>query len=272
MKWALAMRMNEVFRSQSTAAAIEFYHRALSVLVHAEIPFLVGGGYSVCAYTGIARKTKDFDLFVLPHDVSRVCQCLEQAGFRTELTYSHWLAKAWQGEEFIDIIFNSGNGCCPVDASWFVYARAQEIFGLPLKLCPAEETIWQKAFIMERERYDGADVVHLLRAAGRRLDWHRLLNRFRENWELLLSYLVLFGFVYPGERELIPKWVMRDLTARLWRQQSSISSSNQVCRGTLISRAQYQTDVETWHYNDARLSPYGTMSREEIERWNEGDT
>ena len=26
-----------------------------------------------------------------------------------------------------------------------------------------EESLWQKAFIMERERYDGADVAHLLR-------------------------------------------------------------------------------------------------------------
>jgi hypothetical protein len=27
-----------------------------------------------------------------------------------------------------------------------------------------EEMVWQKAFIMERERFDGADVVHLIQA------------------------------------------------------------------------------------------------------------
>jgi hypothetical protein len=36
----------------------------------ARIPFLVGEGYALAAYTGIARATKDLDLFVLPADVS----------------------------------------------------------------------------------------------------------------------------------------------------------------------------------------------------------
>ena len=35
----------------------------------------------------------------------------------------------------------------------------------------AEETLWSKAFVMERERYDGADVAHLILAHGERLDW-----------------------------------------------------------------------------------------------------
>ena len=32
-----------------------------------------------------------------------------------------------------------------------------------VKLCPPEEIIWSKSFIMERERFDGADINHLLR-------------------------------------------------------------------------------------------------------------
>jgi hypothetical protein len=28
-----------------------------------------------------------------------------------------------------------------------------------VKLMPVEESIWTKAFIMERERFDGADIV-----------------------------------------------------------------------------------------------------------------
>ncbi len=58
--------------------------------------------------------------------------------------------------------------------------------------------IWSKAFIMERERYDGADIAHLILACGRDLDWRRLLGRFGRRWRVLLSHLVLFGFVYPG--------------------------------------------------------------------------
>jgi hypothetical protein len=31
--------------------------------------------------------------------------------------------------------------------------------------------IWSKGFVMERERFDGADVTHLLRAVGPKLNW-----------------------------------------------------------------------------------------------------
>ena len=50
---------------------------------------------------------------------------------------------------------------------------------MPVLLAPPEEMIWSKAFVCERERYDGADVNHLLRACGRQMDWQRLLAALR---------------------------------------------------------------------------------------------
>ena len=69
-----------------------------------------------------------------------------------------------------------------------------------VRLSPAEEMIWSKAFIQERERFDGADVMHLLREIGPSLDWPRLLMRFGDYWRVLLSHLIMFGFVYPDKR------------------------------------------------------------------------
>ena len=48
------------------------------------------------------------------------------------------------------------------------------VLGVIVRLSPAEEMIWSKAFIMERERYDGADISHLIRACQGRLDWQRV--------------------------------------------------------------------------------------------------
>src|SRR5205085_362129 len=115
------------------------------------------------------------------------------------------------GDSFIDIIFSSGNGLATVDEGWFSYAVKADVFGEPVLLCPPEETIWSKAFIQERERYDGADVAHLIRARGRDFDWPRLLRRFGPHWPVLLSHLILFGYIYPGERAIIPAGVMQDL-------------------------------------------------------------
>ncbi len=154
-----------------------------------------------------------------------------------------------------------------VDDSWFRNAVNGTVLGKPAKLVPAEEMIWQKAFVMERERYDGADVAHILRARAADLDWHRLLDHFGSYWRVLYSYLVLFGFIYPAERDKIPVWVMQELTKRLESELSTPPSGDKVCQGTLISREQYLIDVQKWGYADGRRQPRGNMTRGEIKQW-----
>jgi hypothetical protein len=134
-------------------------------------------------------------------------------------------------------------------------------------LCPAEELIWQKTYIMERERFDGADVNHLLRACGPKLDWDRLLRRFGPNWALLLGHLILFCFVYPSERERIPGRIVEGLLER-WRTEiTNPTVKEEICQGTLLSRMQYLTDTERWGYGDPRVPPHGKMTAAQITHW-----
>jgi hypothetical protein len=243
------------------------YRAALLALTRERVPFLVGGGYALERYTGVRRGSRDLDLFVREVDLPRALMVLERSGFSTEVTFSHWLAKAHASGCYIDIIFSSGNGIAQVDDSWFVHARDGAVLGVPVKLCPAEEMIWSKAFVMERERHDGADVAHLLRALGPRLDWHRLLARFGDMWRLLLSHLTLFGFIYPGDRERLPRWVMRELLSRLDAELNETPSPDRLCQGTLLSRGQYLPDIEDWGYEDARLRPHGSMTEQQTAAW-----
>jgi hypothetical protein len=250
---------------------MSFYREGLRALIDAEVPFLVGGAYALERYTGIARHTKDFDIFVRAGDCDHALAVLGSVGCQTDLTFSHWLAKAFRGEDFIDVIFSSGNGIAVVDDLWFTHAVPAEVLGLPLRLCPAEEMIWSKAFIMERERYDGADIAHLIRAEGERLDWPRLLARFGdEHWPVLLSHAILFRFVYPGECDRVPGWVVRELCGRAEAQRDSRADAPRVCRGTLLSRGQYLVDIDHWGYRDARLAPMGAMTRGQIAHWTAG--
>jgi len=250
-------------------AARDFYRRVMHRLEEGGVPFLVGGAYAFERYTGIARHTKDFDLFVHPRDVERALALLAADGCETEMPFPHWLAKAHRGEDVVDLIFSSGNGVALVDDEWFRHAVDETVLDVPVRLIPAEEMIWSKAFIMERERYDGADVAHILRACAAGLDWPRLLARFGDHWRVLLQHLVGFGFVYPCERARVPAAVMRELMGRLDRELTR-PAPERVCRGTLISRAQYLVDVEHWGYGDPRLAPAGNMTSEERERWTAG--
>lgn len=245
--------------------AFRFYRKALEVLRASRLPFLVGGAYAFGYYTGIVRHTKDLDVFVRPADARAVLAAFGKAGYRTEITFEHWLGKVFYENDFIDVIFSSGNGECPVDDGWFQHAVQGEVLGVPARLCPAEEMVWQKAFIMERERFDGADVLHLLRETGPSLDWPRLLMRFSDYWRVLLSHLIMFGFVYPDKRQSIPGWVLEELVRRL--TVSRPNPQNDVCYGTLLSREQYQHDLALWKYRDGREEPYGPMTREQIDIW-----
>ena len=243
----------------------DFYRQSMRVLESAGVPFLVGGAYAFAFYTGIARDTKDFDLFLRPSDVDRALVALQRAGYGTEKTYPHWLAKVRSGADLIDLIFRAGNGLCGVDDLWFARAERAELLGNTVQLCPREEIVWMKAFIMERERYDGADVAHLLQSCAEHLDWEHLLDRFGPDWEVLLSHLVLFGYVYPSERSRIPKYIIEELVEQLRTEPEQ--RRHRICRGTLLSRAQYLVDVKERGFRDARLDSRVEMGPAEIREW-----
>lgn len=250
-------------------STIRFYRHALSILKNAEVPHLVGGAYAFARYTGIERHTKDFDVFIRKDDYQRASFAFQKAGYETELTFPHWLGKAFKGEDFVDLIFSAGNGVAVVDDRWFEHAVKEEVFGVEVELIPPEEMIWSKGLIMERERYDGADVAHVIRATGDKLDWDRLIERYGRFWRALLAHLVLFGFVYPSDRSKVPAKVMDELLNRVRAETEEGDAKEKISNGTVISRQQYLKDIGEWGYKDARRV-YGLMSDEDIHRWTAG--
>ncbi|AEG91796.1 nucleotidyltransferase [Ramlibacter tataouinensis] len=247
-----------------------FYRRALQALADAGVPFLVGGAFAHACHTGIRRSTKDLDLFIRRDDYERAAARMGAEGWRAELTYPHWLAKVHAGEDFIDLIFNSGNGVAVVDDRWFQDNAQAEVLGVPVHVVNMEDSLLSKAFIMERERYDGADIAHLLQVNAERIDWAGLLERFGLHWRVLLAHLTLFGYVYPGERQRVPLWVMDELLARLAAEsRQPLPGDPHVCAGTLLSRQQYLHDVEQLGYVDGRLTPASTMTQEDVALWTE---
>ena len=243
-----------------------FFTEATQLLLESGIPFMVGGGYAMKRHTGIGRAPRDLDVFMTPEDGRRALKHFESLGYRTEITFPHWLGKIRKGRAYVDVIWSSGNGVATVDPSWFEYAAEESVLGRTVLLCPPEEMIWSKAFVMERERFDGADVLHLILARGPELDWSRLLERFRPHRLVLLSHLVLFLFVYPSEAERIPTWVWDTLTGALEAERRGSADAPRVCRGTLLSRSAY-LDALARGFRDARLKPEGTMRSKDVDNW-----
>jgi hypothetical protein len=127
--------------------------------------------------------------------------------------------------------------------------------------------VWQKAYVMERERFDDADVAHLPFSCGQATSWEKLLNRFGPDWRVLFSHLILFGFIYPAQRNAIPRHVLAELVARLTAEEEEGGLSDRVCNGTLLSKTQYLTDVGARGFLDPRFSDRCRISPEELLIW-----
>jgi len=235
---------------------VHFYREVLRALADSDIQFLIGGAFAFCRHAGIDLKTKDLDLMIEERTWPALARVLRAHGIYATLKFPHWLGKALSREGQVDIIFNSGAGVSPVDASFFEHGVRATVLGHRVRLCGVEELIWSKAFVMERERFDGADVLHLIRARADVMDWERLRHRFRGHEAVMLAHLILFRYVYPSERHRVPPWLLRELT----QAERRGGRGPKVCRGTFLSRAQYLVDVEQWGYADARLPPFGDMS------------
>jgi hypothetical protein len=54
--------------------------------------------------------------------------------------------------------------------------------------------------------------------------------------------------VYPADREIVPQWLLDELTSRLSMQFNLPEPQDKVCRGGLLSKSQYQVDYEEWGY------------------------
>ncbi|HEY8618339.1 hypothetical protein [Phenylobacterium sp.] len=227
-----------------------FYAESLKLLTESGIPFLLSGTYAVTAYTGIVRPTKDLDVFCKAGDYPKILAYFQERGYRTDVEDERWIAKVWQGKHFFDVIFAMSNGTAPITDEWFVNNDTINVYGTEAKITPPTELILSKMFIQDRYRYDGADVAHVILRASDRIDWQHLLRYMEPYWEVLLTHLLNFRFIYPTERDTIPTWVMEELTSRLKAQVGLPAARVKVCRGRLFSPRDYVTDITEWGFAD----------------------
>lgn len=228
---------------QTDDVAKEFYGKILGILLKSKIPFLIGGGFAVFEYTGFNRPTNDLDIFCKGGDFPKVVAFFKNAGVEVNITDDRWLAKVSENNYYVDLLYSSPNYLINVDDVWFKKGKEINLFGHQVKLMPKEELIWCKAYIWERDRFDGADINHIILMNAKDMDWKRLLARMENGWEILLALLINFRYIYPSERDLIPKWLMSELIARVAFQLQNPSPQDKICRGPLLSRSQYKVDI-----------------------------
>ena len=243
------------------AGTAESYRQAMTLLNDAGIPFFIGGAYALAHHAGIVRHTKDLDVFLKPEDRDHALAVLTQAGFKTEIRYDYWLAKAFRGDDMIDLIYRSPNGWNAITDEWLDRAVSAEVLGVSVKLCSAEHLVLSKCYVLNNDRNDLADVMHLLLGSAESMNWDYLLQLFSKHPRLLLAHLIMFGFVYPSERHLIPSRYVQQLMDRVRSEDATLEK---VCNGSLLSHSQYKKDICENGFLDGRLLPHGNMTEEDV--------
>ena len=204
------------------------FQDVLTILEEAHLPYVVSGAFALQHHTGIFRFTKDLDIFLGPEDAPAALSHLQKKGFECEVCDPVWLAKAHRDGYFVDLITGMSNGAITVDASWIERSPAAMIVGIKSRVLAPEELIASKLFVTRRERFDGADIVHVIYALRGKLDWNRILELAGEHWELVLWSLMLFRYIYPAHSDYVPAGLVGRFARPLYRQDSFTRSQRQI--------------------------------------------
>ena len=220
------------------------YHDVLKLFEEKRYPYAVAGAFALRQHTGICRFTKDLDIFVTAETATQALCRLQEYGFELEVCDPVWLAKVHQGEYFVDLITGMSNGVITVDSNWIERAHPARVCGVDTRVLAPEEMIASKLFVTRRERFDGADIAHIIYGTRGKLDWGRVLQLAGDHWEVVLWALLLFRYVYPEQQDYVPKSLWRNLIDRFEKVLQSPARGE--FRGSLIDDVMFAIDVEEW--------------------------
>lgn len=232
----------------------------LGIFAAQQIPFAVSGAFALHQHTGIWRDTKDLDLFLPREEIPRALAVLDAAGLATEVCDPVWLCKARRDGYFVDLITGMSNAVITVQQDWIDRAVESEILGMSVKVLAAEELIASKLFVTRRERFDGADIVHVIYGTAGKLDWTRILSLAGEHWMVVLWVLVLYQYVYPAESHFVPRELWHWLLSHL-QNELDHPNSETAFRGSLIDEKMFAIDIAEWDMEDLNEKIRGERNR-----------
>jgi hypothetical protein len=234
---------------QVPAEQASLFREVLSVLEQKRVPYAVSGAFALRHHTGICRFTKDLDLFMTARTACEVFPYLRECGFECEVVDPVWLAKARKAEFFVDLITGMSNAVIVVNDSWIERATPAIIYGITTRVLAPEELVASKIFVAKRERFDGADIAHVIYGTYPSFDWDRELFLVGEHWEMLLWSLILFRYVYPARTHYVPASVWQKLLCRFQKEIATYHPDAKF-RGSLVDEKMFAIDVNEWELAD----------------------
>ena len=182
------------------------------------------------AYTGQSHEAKDLDLVILGCDRDAMVRVTREAGLHDyfdEKPYDRaWIYRAAGDGVLVDLIWAMANQRSKVDRAWIEQGPEVGVDGVRFRLMPAEELLWIKLYILQRDRCDWPDALNLVHAAGPGFDWRCVLARLGPDRLLLTGLLAMFSWVCPERARELPAWLWDEVGIR----QDGTDGSTGLCQ------------------------------------------
>lgn len=209
----MAQRRTE-WASQIADNEWDVYRQVIEAAQARRVNFAIGGAFAVASYTGCWRNTKDLDVYVLPEDRGVMLEVLAACGledYYSKTPYDRWwIYRSFRRDVIVDVIWAMANHRAQIDELWMSGPEI-ELRGYRVRVLPAEAMLWDKLYIMQRDRCDWPDVLNLLYSVSGEVRWEYLLRRMGEDKALMAGVISVFRWMSPGLAARLPEWLWGEL-------------------------------------------------------------
>jgi hypothetical protein len=181
---------------------IETLKRAAGALRDGGITFVLGGGIASAAQGG-PESDHDVDLLLRPQDAERALAVLDEAGFRPERPPEGWLYKAWDGDVFVDLIFQTSEG--EVADNVFERATDMEVYAVPMLVLAPEDLLASKLLALDEMTLDYKPILEIARALREQVDWPSVRERTSDSPFAAAFFTLIEKLEIVSEEELAPR-------------------------------------------------------------------
>jgi Nucleotidyl transferase of unknown function (DUF2204) len=152
--------------------------RAGASLRESGIDHMLGGGLAIWARGG-PPTDHDVDFLLREKDADRALDMLAQEGFRTERPPEHWLYKAWDGDNLVDLVFHPADG--PIGDEHFARASEMEVSAHRILVASIDDVLVAKLLAINEQEPDFRAVLEISRALREQVNWKSVADRTKSS-------------------------------------------------------------------------------------------
>ncbi|SEG79069.1 Uncharacterised nucleotidyltransferase [Thermomonospora echinospora] len=163
--------MSQVDSQSDDETLLTTLKRAASALKEAGVEFALAGGFAAYA-RGAAISTHDVDFIVREQDVDAAVNALTAVGMRYQDCPEDWLAKVYDDDRLIDLIFRPS--ARPVDGGLLARAEELPVAAVNMPVLPADDLMIMRLLAFTETACDFSDFLHVCRALREQVDWPKV--------------------------------------------------------------------------------------------------